>query len=84
MYDFYIVKASSDAAESVELRQAGKDAPLGHVAVSAYGSLEMQVEGVHLVLKNLKKPLAAGDKVRLAFVTDAGAQMSAEATVRGQ
>jgi copper(I)-binding protein len=82
MYDFYIVKASSDAAENVELRQAGKDAPLGHVAVSAYGSLEMRVEGVHLVLKNLKKPLAVGDKIRLAFVTDAGVQMSAEATVK--
>ena len=42
----------------------------------------MDTEGVHLLLKGLKKPLAAGDKVRLTVVTEDGAELSVEATVK--
>ncbi len=82
-YAFYLQKASSDMAASVELRQTAKDIALDFVMVPAYGSLDMDAEGVHLLLKNLKKPLAAGDKVGLTFVTDIG-ELTVEATVKKQ
>ncbi len=81
MYAFYLLKASSEVAASVELRQTAKDVALDSVMVPAYGSLDMNAEGVHLLLKNLKKPLAAGDKVGLTFVTDVG-DLTVEATVK--
>ena len=81
LYAFSLTKASSDAAGSVELRQTAKDVVLDFVTVPAYGSLDMDAEGVHLLLKNLKKPLAAGDKVSLTVVTEIGV-MSVEATVK--
>jgi len=82
MYSFYVMKASSDISGSVELRQTAKDAAVEFVTVPAYGALDMDAEGVHLLLKGLKKPLAAGDKVTLTVVTDGGAELSVEATVR--
>lgn len=81
MYAFSLTKASSDVAGSVELRQTAKDVVLDFVTVPAYGSLDMDAEGVHLLLKNLKKPLAAGDKISLTVVTEIGV-MSVEATVK--
>ena len=81
MYAFYVMKASSDVAGSVELRQTAKDVAVDFVEVPAYGSLDMGAGAVHLLLKDLKKPLAAGDTVRLTLATDIGA-LSVEATVR--
>ena len=82
MYAFYLLKASSDVAGSVELRQAGKDAALEEVTVPAYGTLDMEPKGIHLVLKDLKKPLAEGDKVNLTVVTELGTKLNVEATVK--
>ena len=82
MYSFYVTKASSDVSGSVELRQAAKDAAVEFVTVPAYGSLDMDAEGAYLLLKGLKKPLAAGDKVKLTVLTDGGIELSVEATVK--
>lgn len=82
MYDFYLQQASSDVAGSVELRQAGNDKALENVTVPAFGSLEMDPKGVHMLLKELKKRLAEGDKVDLTVVTEAGAKLEVEAVVR--
>ena len=82
MYAFYVLSATSDVAGSVELRQTGKDAALEEVTVPAYGSLAMDAKGIHLVLKDLKKPLAEGDTVNLTVVTELGARLSVQATVK--
>ena len=82
MYAFYVLSASSDVAGSVELRQTGKDAALEEVTVPAYGSLAMDAKGIHLLLKDLKKPLAEGDTVNLTVVTELGTRLSVQATVK--
>jgi copper(I)-binding protein len=82
MYDFYVKTAASDAAGSVELRQTGKEAALDNVAIAAYETLAMDAKGVHLLLKELKKPLAEGDKVELTLVNEAGVTLTVQATVR--
>jgi periplasmic copper chaperone A len=82
MYAFYLLSATSDVAGTVELRQTGKDAALEEVTVPAYGSLAMDTKGIHLLLKDLKKPLAEGDTVNLTVVTELGARLSVQATVK--
>lgn len=82
MYDFYVLSATADVAGAVEIRRAGKDGPVAEVTVPAYGELSMDQKGVHLLLKDLKKPLAENDKVALTLVTEAGSKLEAEATVR--
>jgi copper(I)-binding protein len=52
------------------------------VTVPAYGALEMDAKGVHLLLKDLKKPLAEGDKVNLTVVTELGVKLNVQATVK--
>ena len=79
-YDVEVQGASSDAAASIELRQAGQDAALTHATVPAYGVLEMEPDGVYLLLKDLKAPLA--ETVRLTIATDAGPALVVNAAVK--
>lgn len=80
-YDIEVTGASSDAAATIELRQAGRDAALTGVTVPAYGFLEMDAKGVYLLLKDLSKPLAGGDTVKLTIATDIGAKLTVAAVV---
>lgn len=82
MYAFYILSASSDVAGKVEIRETGKDAILEEVTVPAYGALYMDPKGVHLVLKDLKKPLKEGDTVPLTVVNEVGDKMRIDAPVK--
>ena len=82
MYDFYVVSATADVAGSIEIRRAGKDGPVTEVTVPAYGQLSMNQQGVHLVLKDLKKPLAESDKVSLTLVTEVGTKLTVDAVVK--
>jgi copper(I)-binding protein len=81
MYDIYLLTASSDVAGSVEIRRTGKDAPL-EVTVPANGSIDMDAKGVHLLLKDLKKPLAENDKVSLTVVTELSIKLQVDAIVK--
>ena len=86
MYDVYVTSASADVAGSVELREAvpktsGKTVP--HITVPAYESVKMGPAGVHLLLKDLKKPLKEGDIVHLTLTTDQGS-LKVAAVVRKQ
>ena len=80
-YDIEVTGASSDAASTIELRQAGRDAKLTGATVPAYGFLEMDAKGVYLLLKDLSKPLAGGDTVKLTIATDIGAKLTVAAVV---
>jgi copper(I)-binding protein len=81
-YDVVLQTPSSDVASAVEFRTAGKDEALTFVTVPAYESLEMSPKATYLLLRNLKRPLAEGDKIRLNFATDSGGTLSVEATVK--
>jgi copper(I)-binding protein len=81
-YDVILQKASADLAGDVEFRAAGKDQVLTFVTVPAYESLEMNPKGTYLLLRNLKKPLAAGDTVQVTVTSDGGVTLSVGAIVK--
>ncbi len=83
-YDIEVTGASSDIASAIELRQAGRDAKLSGATVPAYGFLEMDAKGVYLLLKDLRKPLAGGDTVKLTIATDVGTKLTVAAVVEQQ
>ena len=84
MYEVYVVGVATDAAASAEVADGPDTAPkaLRELAVPAYGSTELKPGGVHIVLKNLKKPLKAGESVDLTLTTDGGAIIKLTAAVK--
>jgi copper(I)-binding protein len=84
MYEVYVVGVTTDAAASAEVTEGPASAPkaLRELAVPAYGSTELKPGGVHILLKNLKKPLKAGDSVDLTLTTDGGAIIKLTAPVK--
>ena len=85
MYDVYLVAASSPVAADVvfgDASTAGKEAPVKEVTAPAYGKTELTPQGVHLVLKGLKRTLKAGEAVTITIVTDNGATIDLSASVR--
>jgi copper(I)-binding protein len=87
MYELWIVSARTDAAASVELREARKDDPAQTAAVKeinvpAYGKLEMTDAGVQLMLVGLTRLLKRGDVVTLMLTTDTGSTLKVDAAVR--
>jgi copper(I)-binding protein len=83
-YDVFLQKAASDAAGVVEFRAAGKTEPLTFVTVPAYESLEMSAKGTYLLLRDLKKPLAAGATVPISVFNDRGTPLTFEAVVKNE
>jgi copper(I)-binding protein len=83
MYEVYVVGVTADAAASAEVADgpATTAKALRELAVPAYGRTEMKPGGVHIVLKELKKPLKAGDSVELTLTTDGGAIIKLTAAV---
>jgi periplasmic copper chaperone A len=81
-YDVNFQTASSDAAEAVEIRAAGQNEPLTLLTVPAYESLEMTPKGTYLLLRNLKKPLSEGERVRVTLAPPAGTPLDVDAVVK--
>ena len=89
MYDVYFTTGATDAAGTVEFRDASKGAdPKAQVVefllVPAYGSLSMDQKSVHVMLMDLKRPLKQGDTVSLTLATSDGAKLQVSAPVRTQ
>ena len=87
MYDVYLVSASSEIAAEISFADAAPaagTATVTEVAAPAYSKVELKPDGVHLVLKGLKRRLAAGESVPLTLVTDAGVTISVAAIVKTQ
>lgn len=86
MYDVYVISASSEAAGRIEFRAAapaGGDAPLlKELTVPAFGSLDLTPQGMHMVLKDLKRPLKAGETVTMMVSTDGGLTLKVTAEVK--
>lgn len=88
MYDVYLVSASSEIAGEIGFvdasRAAAPPAPVTEVTAPAYGKVELKPNGVHLVLKRLKRPLKAGETVALTLVTDGSVAIPVAAIVKTQ
>lgn len=87
MYDVYLVSASSEIAAEVgfvDASPAGADTPVKEITAPAYGKVELKPTGVHLVLRGLKRPLAAGETIPITVVTDGGVAITLAASVRTQ
>jgi copper(I)-binding protein len=89
MYAIYLLSASADVAGKVEMREMDKDGtekpePVTEVTVPAYGGIEMEPKGLHLVLSDLKKPLQEGDTVMLSVTTEVGTKLEVAAPVKKQ
>lgn len=85
MYDVYVVSATSDAAGSVafgEAVSATESKATREMTVPAFGAIALKPDGLHLVLKDLTRPLKKGDSVTLTLKTDGGVTLKVDATVR--
>jgi hypothetical protein len=87
MYEIYVVSATADAAGKVELRDGGQSGdarlkPVEFISAPAYGRVDMEPGGPHLLLLDLKRPLKEGDKVVLALATDNAGTLEVPAVVR--
>ena len=82
MYDIYVVKATSDAAGTIELRDGGK--PVKEITVPSFGFAELTATGPHLVLMELKQALKVGETVTLTLMTDGGITVVTTAVVKAR
>ncbi|MDO8679319.1 MAG: copper chaperone PCu(A)C [Acidobacteriota bacterium] len=82
MYDIYVVKATSEAAGKIELRDGDKSAK--DITVPSYGSLELTAAGPHLMLMDVKQALKAGENVTLTLMTDGGVTIVTTAVVKAR
>ncbi len=87
MYEIYVVSATADAAGKVELRDGGQSGdarlkPVEFISVPAYGRVDMEPGGPHLMLLDLKRPLKEGDKIGLMIATDNAGTLEVAAVVR--
>ena len=80
MYDLYLLSATTEVAEQVEFRRSD-DEVVKELTVPAYGGLEMQPDGVHMVLTGLEHPLAEDERVSITLRTDGG-PLTVSAVVR--
>jgi len=82
MYDIYVVKATSDAAGTIELRDGGKS--VKEITVPSFGFAELTASGPHLVLMELKQALKVGENVTLTLMTDGGITVVTTAVVKAR
>ena len=84
MYDVYVVGVTCDAAGSAEIADGPPDSAktLDSLTVPAYGQTELKAGGVHIRLKDLKRPLKAGESIELTLSLDNGATVKVSAPVK--
>jgi len=86
--DINIISVESDAAGKPEFHSMSMHdgmmhmQKMGKVVVPAHGKLEFSPGGDHLMLKNLKRELKAGDHIILKFYTSDGQSVEVLAEVR--
>ncbi len=82
MYDVYVVGVASPAAGGAEMVRGDDAMPVKELAVPSFGQVELKPGDVHVVLKDLKRALAAGDEVELILTSDGGESVKVSAAVR--
>ena len=84
MYDVYLVSVSTDAAGKAQFQKmvGAKAEAIESITAPAYDSVELKPDGNQILLMDLKRPLNAGDKIKLTLTTDNFATIEVEAEVR--
>src|SRR5512134_809122 len=84
MYEVFVVSVTADVAGSAEIVDGPADAAkaVRELAVPSYGRAELKPGAVRIRLKDLKKPLKAGDSVALTLTTDGGVIIKVMAAVK--
>jgi len=84
MYDVYVISVTTDAAGSAEIAEGAGEAAktIKDLTVPAYGSTELTPGGVHIRLKDLKKPITSGSSIDLTLTLDTGATIKVTAPVK--
>ena len=83
-----IVSASSDVSDKVELHEMKNEggkmsmSPVKKMDVPAKGKLELKPGSFHVMLFDVKKKIADGEKISLTFTFDDGSKVTTEAQVR--
>jgi periplasmic copper chaperone A len=78
------VEVTCDAAKSADIADGVADAAkaVPELSVPAYGQTELKPGGVHIRLKDLTRPLQAGESVELTLTMDSGATITVTAPVK--
>jgi len=84
MYEIYVVSVATDVAGAADVATGPPDAakPVPELSVPAYGQTELTPGGVHIRLKDLKRPLREGDAVELVLTTAGGETIKVTAPVK--
>lgn len=83
-----IVAASADISDKVELHEMKNEggmmrmSPVPRIDVPAHGRLELKPGSFHVMLFDVKKKIADGEKISLTFTFDDGSKVTTEAQVR--
>lgn len=83
-----IVAASADVSDKVELHEMKNEggmmkmSPVKQIAIPAKGKVELKPGSFHVMLFDVKKKLADGEKVQLTLTLDDGSKVTTEAQVR--
>jgi len=83
-----LVHGTTEVADTLELHEMKRDgemmrmSPVASITIPARGQVELRPGGLHLMLFGLRKPLAAGDTVRVLLSLDDGSQVAVVAPVR--
>lgn len=84
MYEVYVTGVTTEAAATAELASGPPETAttMAELPVPAYGQAELKPGGVHIRLKDLKRPLQAGDTVTMTLTLDTGATIEVSAPVK--
>jgi periplasmic copper chaperone A len=84
----HVVSGATAAADTLELHEMKRDgnmmqmSPVSRITVPAGGDVTLRPGGLHLMLFGLRKPLVAGDTIRVSLTLDDGTKLEVPAEVR--
>lgn len=84
----HVVSGATAAADTLELHEMKRDgnmmqmSPVSRITIPAGGDVTLRPGGLHLMLFGLRKPLVAGDTIRVSLTLDDGTKLEVPAEVR--
>jgi copper(I)-binding protein len=84
----HVVSGATAVADTLELHEMKRDgnmmqmSPVSRITIPAGGDVTLRPGGLHLMLFGLRKPLVAGDTIRVSLTLDDGTKLEVPAEVR--
>jgi copper(I)-binding protein len=84
----HVVSGATAAADTLELHEMKRDgnmmqmSPVARITIPAGGDVTLRPGGLHLMLFGLRRPLVAGDTIRVSLTLDDGTKLDVPAAVR--